>query len=142
MTINSRAKGRAGEQEVATILRDELGMEVHRNWAQQAAIGGCDLIGVPGWGIEVKRIKKLQNGDLRLFWQQAAEQAKKAKVRPVLLYREDRQSWKARMSLYDLRPDLGDHHQVTMELLSWCTVVREEFSADASEFSLTASQGQ
>jgi hypothetical protein len=65
--INSRAKGRAGEQEVATILRDELGMEVHRNWAQQAAIGGCDLIGIPGWGIEVKRIKKLQNGDLRLF---------------------------------------------------------------------------
>ena len=140
--INSRAKGMSGEREVATILRDELGMEVHRNWAQQAAIGGCDLIGIPGWGIEVKRIKKLTEGDLTSFWQQATDQAASAKVRPVLFYREDRQSWKARMSLYDLRPDLSDHHQVTMELLSWCTLVREEFSADASEFSLTASQGQ
>ena len=140
--INSRAKGRAGEQEVATILRDELGMEVHRNWAQQAAIGGCDLIGIPGLGIEVKRIKKATEADLQSFWQQTTGQASAAKVRPVLVYREDRQSWKARMSLYDLRPDLGDHHQVTMELLSWCTVVREELSADASEFSITASQGQ
>ena len=142
MPINSRAKGMSGEREVATILRDELGMEVHRNWAQQAAIGGCDLIGIPGWGIEIKRIKKATEADLQSFWQQTTEQATSAKVRPVLIYREDRQSWKVRMSLYDLRPDLGDHHQVTMELMSWCTMVREEFSADASEFSLTASQGQ
>jgi hypothetical protein len=26
---------------------------------------------------------------------------------------------------------LEDHHQVTMELVSWCTMVREELSADA-----------
>jgi hypothetical protein len=40
----------------------------------------------------------------------------------------------AMMSLYDLRPDLEDCHQVTMHLLSWCTLVREELSADVREF--------
>ena len=57
---NSRTKGRAGEQEVARILRDELGLEIHRNWAAQAHHGGCDLITVPdiGWGIEIKRVKE------------------------------------------------------------------------------------
>lgn len=41
--INSRQKGAAGEREVATILREELKLEIHRNWQQQAAEGGADL---------------------------------------------------------------------------------------------------
>ena len=71
---NSRTKGRAAEQEVAGILRDELGLEIHRNWQQQAAQGGCDLITVPdiGWGIEIKRAKEVR---LSEWWQQTAEQA-------------------------------------------------------------------
>ena len=125
--INSRTKGRAAEQEVAGILRDELGLEIHRNWQQQAAQGGCDLVGVPGWGIEIKRAKEPRISE---WWTQTAEQAARDKVRPVLFYRLDRQSWMAMMSLYDLRPDLEDHHQVTMHLLSWCTLVREELHAD------------
>ena len=125
---NSRTKGRAGEQEVARILRDELGLEIHRNWAAQAAMrGGCDLVGVPGWGIEIKRAKEPR---LNEWWAQTAEQAARDKVRPVLFYRLNRQSWMAMMSLMDLRPDLADHHQVTMHLLSWCTLVREELHAD------------
>ena len=137
---NSRAKGRAAEQEVARILRDELGLEIHRNWAAQAAMqGGCDLVGIPGWGIEIKRAKEARLND---WWTQTAEQAARAKVRPVLIYRLDRQPWMVMMSLLDLRPDLGDPHHVTMFLLSWCALVREELSADAAEFSITASQGQ
>ncbi len=42
--INSRQKGAAGEREVATILREELKLEIHRNWQQQAAEGGADLL--------------------------------------------------------------------------------------------------
>ena len=129
---NSRTKGRAGEQEVARILRDELGLEIHRNWAAQAAMrGGCDLVGIPGWGVEIKRTK---DSRLNEWWTQTAEQAARDKVRPVLIYRLDRQSWMAMMSLRDLRPDLADPHQVTMYLLSWCTLVREEMNADAREF--------
>ena len=128
---NSRNKGRQAEQEVASILRDELGLEIHRNWQQQAAIGGCDLVGVPGWGIEIKRAKEAR---LSEWWGQTAEQAARDNVRPVLLYRLDRQSWMAMMSLYDLRPDLADHHQVTRHMLSWCTLVGEEMNADIREF--------
>ena len=129
---NSRTKGRAGEQEVARILRDELGLEIHRNWAAQAAMqGGCDLVGIPGWGIEIKRAKEAR---LKEWWHQTTEQAMRVKVRPVLIYRLDRQPWMVMMSLYDLRPDLSDHHQVTMHLLSWCNLVREEMNADAREF--------
>ena len=126
---NSRTKGRAGEQEVARLLRDELGLEVYCNWQQQAAQGGCDLVGVPGWGIEIKRAKDARVNE---WWHQTAEQAARDKVRPVLIYRLDRQPWMAMMSLYDLRPDLDDHHQVTLHLLSWCTLVREELHADHS----------
>ena len=128
---NSRTKGRAAEQEVARILRDELGLEIHRNWQQQAAQGGCDLIGVPGWGIEIKRAKEARINE---WWHQTAEQAVIDKVRPVLIYRLDRQPWMVMLSLFDLRPDLADHHQVTMHLLSWCNLVREEMNADAREF--------
>ena len=122
---------------MARILRDELGLEIRRNWEQQAAQGGCDLVGVPGWGIEIKRAKESR---LNEWWTQTAEQAARDKVRPVLIYRLDRQSWMAMMSLYDLRPDLEDHHRVTMHLLSWCTLVREELHADyAGDVSVTQS---
>jgi Holliday junction resolvase-like predicted endonuclease len=69
--INSRTKGRAGEQDVAKILREELGIEVKRNWAEQAHHGGADLVGVDGWSIEVKRSKKYS----KKWWEQSLNQS-------------------------------------------------------------------
>ena len=54
MSAMQRNKGRSGEQEVARLIRDWLGLDVHRNWQAQTAEGGADLSGVPGWAIEVK----------------------------------------------------------------------------------------
>jgi Holliday junction resolvase len=121
--INSRQKGAAGEREVAAILREELELEIHRNWQQQAAEGGADLSGVPGWAIEIKRGKNIR---LNEAWKQAAIQAARVKSKPVLIYRFDRQDWFAMMDLYDLRPDLKDHNQVTLSIMSWCHLVRRE----------------
>ena len=121
--INSRQKGAAGEREVAAILREELELEIHRNWQQQAAEGGADLSGVPGWAIEIKRGKNIR---LNEAWKQAAIQAARVKDKPVLIYRFDRQDWFAMMDLYDLRPDLKDHNQVTLSIMSWCHLVRRE----------------
>jgi Holliday junction resolvase len=121
--INSRQKGAAGEREVAAILREELELEIHRNWQQQAAEGGADLSGVPGWAIEIKRGKNIR---LNEAWKQAAIQAARVKGKPVLIYRFDRQDWFAMMDLYDLRPDLKDHNQVTLSIMSWCHLVRRE----------------
>lgn len=132
---NSRTKGKVGELELANILKDELRLEVRRN-LEQTAIGGYDLNvswppGYAGWAVECKRARVPRVKD---WWQQTALQASRAAVegeppKPVLIYRLDRQPWFAMMSLHDLRPDLGDHHQVTMRLESWCKLVRLELDA-------------
>jgi len=119
---NSRTKGRAGEQEVSRILRDELGIEVCRNWQQQAAQGGVDIIGVPGWAIEVKRAKKW----LHNWWLQAAEQAARTGEKPVLLFRLDRKPWRARCCACSVGLPL--HFQLEMDLMDWVSMVREEIS--------------
>ena len=132
---NSRTKGKVGELELANILKDELRLEVRRN-LEQTAVGGFDLRvlwppGYAGWAVECKRARVLRVKD---WWQQTALQASRAVVngeppKPVLIYRLDRQPWFAMMSLHDLRPDLGDHRQVTMPLCSWCKLVRLELDA-------------
>lgn len=124
MPINSRTKGRAGEQEVARILRDELGLDVHRNWQEQAAHGGTDLIGVAGWAIEVKRAKKYSNK----WWEQTQDQSDLTLSDiPVLIYKLDYQSWKVEVLGADFIPELGDEsYRVTMPLEAWICIVREQ----------------
>ena len=126
---NSRQKGAAGEREVATILRDELNLEIRRNWQQQAAEGGADLTGVPGWAVEIKRGKRIQLTDA---WTQACAQALRVTAKPVLVYRFDRARWMAQVSLYHLRPEMHDHSPCTMRLESWCKLVRLELDASSS----------
>lgn len=124
MPINSRNKGANGEREVARILRDELGLDVHRNWQEQAAHGGSDLIGVPGWCIEVKRAKKYSNK----WWEQTQEQADQAVLqRPVLIYKLDYQSWKVEVLAEDLVDDFEgkSEYRFTMPLEAWLFYVRE-----------------
>lgn len=131
MGKKSKVKGAVGERELAGILREQFPhLPINRNWMMQAAAGGSDLVGVPGWSIECKRAKVLRLGD---WWTQTAAQAMKMTARPVLIYRQDRGEWFAMMSLYDLRSDLHDHTQVTMRLDSWCKLVRRELldAADA-----------
>ena len=116
--VNSRNKGRAGEQEVARILRDELGIAVTRNWQQQAAEGGADIVGVPGWSIEVKRAKVWSNG----WWTQAAAQAARTGDKPVLIFRLDRKPWRARCCACVVALPC---FQIEMNFLDWITMARE-----------------
>jgi|TARA_Y100000310_G_scaffold340615_1_gene437075 Holliday junction resolvase len=120
--VNSNRKGKVGEREVATILRDELGIAVHRNWAEQAARGGVDLIGVPFWAIEIKRAKKY----LSDWWTQAASQARILDDKPVLIYKLDRKQWKAQICYCALVPDSHLHFKLEMDLPDWCSIVRED----------------
>lgn len=130
--INSRSKGRSGEQEVARLLRDQLGLEIHRNWVQQASNeGGADIVGVPSWSLEVKRAKAYSNK----WFEQATNQAIDAtkaqsefeRINPVLLYRLDRQQWKAELLARDVIPELADNYElrVTMPVEGWIEIVRE-----------------
>lgn len=97
-----RTKGANGERELARLLRDELGTEITRNWQAQAAVGGADLVGLPGWSVEVKRSAKVTDGLLREWWSQTERQADAALARPVLIYRADRRSWQCAVRLWDL----------------------------------------
>ena len=120
--VNSNRKGKVGEREAATILRDELGLSVHRNWAEQAAQGGVDLVGVPFWAIEIKRAKKY----LSEWWTQATHQAATVGEKPVLIYKLDRGSWKAQICYCAVAPESHLHFKLQMELSDWCSIVRED----------------
>ncbi len=120
--INSRTKGRAGEQEIARVLREALGLEITRNWAEQAFHGGADIIGVDGWCIEVKRAKRYSDD----WWKQTVAQADSIGDKPVLLYRLDRKQWVAEVRGKDVVSALKDEdYRVSMPLHAWIVVVRE-----------------
>ena len=55
---NSRAKGAAGERELAKILR-EHGYDTRRGQQYSGANGDADVVGLPGIHIECKRVQAL-----------------------------------------------------------------------------------
>ena len=132
--MNSRAKGRRAEQEVAGIIRDWLGLKVHRNWQEQAAEGGSDISGVPGWAIEVKRHKQAPPAELEAWWHQAKDQAEKTNASPVLLFRtdgygrgrEDVDKWRAMIRTSDVfSAELEEDHACLVNMRCWLSLVRE-----------------
>lgn len=86
---SSRAKGQAGERQIARELADLLGLDVRRRVRNHA--GESDLTGMPGWSIEVKHCA---TPSLRAWWQQTVEQSKPGEI-PVLFFRLPRKPWRA-----------------------------------------------
>jgi len=91
MSDMQRNKGKAGERDAAAIVRDLTGWDVRRRVRQHE--GDSDLTGAPGWAIEVKRHRRATRGDLARWWVQSVAQA--GELVPVLLYRLDRDAWRA-----------------------------------------------
>ena len=132
MSKSQRTKGQSGEREVAALIRDLPGWDVRRRVRQHD--GDNDLLGVPGWAIEVKRHAKAQRGDIRAWWRQTVEQADG--VLPVLIYRQDRDEWRAvwpmAIQMVQQRADYWTGYEWTAEssLAGWCALARELASAD------------
>ena len=130
--INSRAKGAAGEREFCNELADILGetlvAPLKRN-LEQTRIGGYDIVGLDGWAIEIKRYKTLTEGELKEFWQQAVDQAKRVNATPVLAYREDFRSWRVRIPMGFLSGTglwIEDvDYTIEMSMVAFATLVRE-----------------
>ena len=127
----SRRKGRAGECEIAGILRDLLGVNAKRRVRQHD--GDSDLEGLEGWSVEVKRAK---TPAIPAWWRQTVEQASAAQLRPVLFYRVDRREWRAIWPLQAaLFPEIADicslleprphFFQVESGIEAWAMVYRE-----------------
>ncbi|MDG4595873.1 MAG: hypothetical protein P9F75_09315 [Candidatus Contendobacter sp.] len=93
--MNSQRKGKEGERELTRLLRELLGADVARN-LMQSRDGGADLLGLPGWALEVKRAARAR---LSEWWLQTCQQAEAAGLRPALAYRLDRQPWRVVIAL-------------------------------------------
>jgi hypothetical protein len=85
----SRDKGKRGELEVAGIIRDLLGLEAKRRVRQHD--GDSDVMGVPGWSIEVKNCASIT---LPAWWRQTVAQALDTGDMPVLFYKIPRKGWR------------------------------------------------
>jgi Holliday junction resolvase len=92
----SREKGKRGEREVATKLR-EHGFEGRRGQQYCGLEGDADVVGIPGYHIEVKRTEQLR---LRDAMAQAFADADTGEV-PVVVHRRSRQPWVAIMDFDD-----------------------------------------
>lgn len=127
--VNSRDKGRRGEQEVAREIESLLGFRPQRNLSQ-VAVGGYDLIGIPGWAVEVKLYAKITKTDREAFWNQAVRQARENDFRPCVWFRVNHQAWQVMVAcpwaLENKIYDISDHRIVAVikpEL--WAAMVRE-----------------
>ena len=110
MAINSRTKGRAGEQEVCRWL-NSIAAEAYRSKGleppetplfqrnqNQTAVGGSDITNPYGLSIEVKRHEQLA---VDTWWQQCYESAVTFGGIPVLLYRQNgKRKWRAVMMVH------------------------------------------
>jgi hypothetical protein len=114
---------------VARLIHDELGLEITRN-LDQTRDGGHDLIGVPGWAIEVKRYKEHNASLVKAWWMQAVDQAAAVGQEPVVFYRLDRKPWRVLMRFGDIelfgKYDLRGVVECDPEL--WFALVREQLN--------------
>lgn len=102
-----RDKGKAGEREVVKLFRIANGWcgytEVNYDGAEvpvarnhdQAERGGHDIVGVPFFAPEVKRVaERPGQSTLVSWWEQACEQADIACKEPLVVYRANHQPWR------------------------------------------------
>ena len=92
--VNSREKGRKGEAELAKILR-EHGYEARRGQQFCGANGDADVVGLPGYHIECKRVEKL---NLEAAIEQSKRDARQGEI-PIVVHRKNRQEWQVTISL-------------------------------------------
>jgi hypothetical protein len=138
----SRAIGVAGEREAAklfigamrqveysmgifALIDDQpnplaLSNRIERN-LQQSASGGHDLLGIPFYAVEVKKVEKPQLG---AFWEQACEQAKRVNLEPLLVYKMGRQDWRCRCRVMHRS---GNLVVADCQLMAWMTEFQIEY---------------
>ena len=112
MAKASRDKGARGEREIIDLLQPivdtaykAVGKEPPRlqcTSSLQADGGGCDVHGLPGLALEVKRCETLQ---IESWWRQCVQQSKAGQL-PVLVYRQNGRKWIVRLLLQIAVPSI------------------------------------
>lgn len=94
--MNSRAKGKAGELELARVLKAH-GIDARRGQQYSGANGDADVVGLEGHHIECKRVERL---DLYGAIKQSKRDARFGEL-PVVMHRKNREEWLITMTLED-----------------------------------------
>lgn len=94
--MNSRQKGAAGERELAEKLR-EYGYQARRGQQFSGANGDADVVGLPGYHIECKRVEKLNIDEAMA---QSVRDARENEV-PIVCHRKNRKDWLVTIRLED-----------------------------------------
>ena len=92
----SRRRGANAERELANILRDQYGYDVHRGYVFHHE---SDMVGLKGIHPEVKRVEKL---NIHKAMDQAIEESEKRQDGiPTVFFRRNRGKWMVTMQLED-----------------------------------------
>lgn len=94
--MNSRRKGAEGERELAKLLR-EKGYEARRGQQFSGANGDADVVGLPGYHIECKRVEHL---NIYEAMEQSERDAREGET-PIVCHRKDRKGWLVTMKFDD-----------------------------------------
>lgn len=92
----SRNKGGVGERELAALLRDN-GFDAHRGQQFKGGSDSPDVVGLPGFHVECKRVEK---GSL-YEWLAQAQCDAAGKSIPVVAHRKNHREWVAVLSWKD-----------------------------------------
>lgn len=104
--MNSRAKGKGGELELASVLRGHGFNGARRGQQFRGGDESPDIIGFhPGWHPECKRVER---GNLYDWIAQAQRDAGERK-KPVVIHRRNRKPWVAIVLLDDFLNLLGEN---------------------------------
>lgn len=94
--MNSRAKGAAGERELAEVLRG-YGYKARRGQQFSGANGDPDVVGMDGYHIECKRVEKL---NIDTAMEQSVRDARENEI-PIVCHRKNRKQWLVTIRLKD-----------------------------------------
>lgn len=94
--MNSKRKGKNGELEVASILR-EYGYDAKRSVQYCGINGDADVVGLPHAHIEVKRVERLNLEDAMA---QSKRDAKEGEI-PTVFHRKNHCEWLVTLRLKD-----------------------------------------
>jgi hypothetical protein len=116
MSINGRSKGGRGERECCSYLKQlfMLDFDPVRN-LEQTREGGADIINIPGFTFEVKRVEKLA---LRSWWLQVKKACTPGTI-PVVIYRQNKQEWQGLISAEYIGLKYGFIQLPNKELNEW-----------------------
>lgn len=98
MAINSKAKGKAAELELAAFFREHGFDEARRGVQYKGGSDSPDVTGLPGYHVECKRVER---GNL-YDWLDQAKRDAAPDIVPLVCHRRNHREWVAILPLEDL----------------------------------------